>query len=464
MKEMRILSPTAILGYGFPLESFERGLARRPSFIGVDAGSTDPGPYYLGSGKPFVDRGAIKLDLAVLIRSAHKAGIPLVIGTAGGSGGRPHVKACLAIVAEIAAEHGLRLDIAVVHADVSKPLVAKALAAGRVKPLPFVPELTPERLARTTRVVAQMGSEPLLEPLRRGVDIVVAGRCYDPALFAAPALLAGFDPGPALHLGKILECAAIAADPGSGRDCVLGTLFHGGFKVETLNPIRRFTTASVAAHTMYEKSHPYLLPGPGGTLDLSRVLFRQVDDAAVEVTGSRFLPSPPTVKLEGALVAGYRTFSLAGVRDPIMIRQLDDVLAAVRSAVESTFGSEPYELRFRVYGHDGVMGPLEPRPRVTGHEVGLVIDVVAATQAMADTVCGFARSTTLHYGYPGRMATAGNLAFPFSPSDYRGGPVYEFSVYHVMEVDDPIAMFPARYMTIGAGRMAMTAAATGGAS
>jgi hypothetical protein len=314
-----------------------------------------------------------------------------------------------------------------------------------VTPLPFVPELTPERLSRTTGIVAQMGWEPLLEPLRRGVDLVVAGRCYDPALFAAPAVLAGFDPGPAVHLGKIVECAAIAADPGSGRDCVLGTLRAGG-------PARRFTVASVAAHTLYEKSHPYLLPGPGGMLDLSEVRFRQASDSSVEVTGSRFVPGTPTVKLEGALVAGYRTFSLAGIRDQIMIRVLDDILAAVRGAVEATFGSEAYQLRFRVYGRDGVMGPLEPEPEATGHEVGLVIDAVAATQGLANTVCGFARSTLLHYGYPGRMATAGNLAFPFSPSDYEAGAVYEFSVYHVMQVDDPVSLFPAEYVAIGGAR------------
>jgi len=39
----------------------------------------------------------------------------------------------------------------------------------------------------------------------------------------------------------------------------------------------------------------------------------------------------------------------------------------------------------------------------------------------------------LHYGYPGRISTAGNLAFPFSPSDFKVGEVYEFSIYHLME-------------------------------
>ena len=57
--DFRILSPTAILGYGFPEELFHRGIQRRPHLIACDAGSTDPGPYYLGSGKPFTNRAMV---------------------------------------------------------------------------------------------------------------------------------------------------------------------------------------------------------------------------------------------------------------------------------------------------------------------------------------------------------------------------------------------------------------------
>ena len=39
MKEIRVLSPTAILGYGFPEESFNEGMRRKPHVIAVDAGS-----------------------------------------------------------------------------------------------------------------------------------------------------------------------------------------------------------------------------------------------------------------------------------------------------------------------------------------------------------------------------------------------------------------------------------------
>ena len=83
------------------------------------------------------------------------------------------------------------------------------------------------------------------------------------------------------------------------------------------------------------------------------------------------------------------------------------------------------------------MGEREPFADQCPHEVGLVIEVVAKTQALADTVCSFARSTLLHFGYPGRQSTAGNLAFPYSPSDISHGVVYEFSVYHLMMIDDP---------------------------
>ena len=67
--------------------------------------------------------------------------------------------------------------------------------------------------------------------------------------------------------------------------------------------------------------------------------------------------------------------------------------------------------------------------------LGLIIDVVGKTQQIADTVCALVRSRMLHCDYPGRKTTAGNLAFPFSPSDIHVGAVYAFSVFHLALVD-----------------------------
>lgn len=451
-REVRILSPTAILGYGFPEESFKAGLERQPHVIAVDAGSTDPGPYYLGAGKPFTNRAAVKRDLEFMLVAARRLNIPVIIGTAGGSGANPHLKWCLDIVREVARENELSFKMAVIEAEIPREELLTRLQRGEIKPLPPGEELRREDLQQSSAVVGQMGMEPFIAALDAGAEVIVAGRAYDPAVFACYPAREGFDRALALHMGKILECAAIAAVPGSGSDCMLGVLRAGHFLLEPLHPDRKCTTTSVAAHTLYEKSNPYLLPGPGGTLDLRETSFEQVNERVVKVRGSKFIPSAPyTVKLEGAKPVGYRTISIAGTRDPVFIRQVDDIIRGVRERVAGNFRSleGSYRLLFRLYGRNGVMGELEPESASTSHELGIIIEAVAETQEQADTICSFARSTMLHYGYPGRISTAGNLAFPYSPSDFRGGPVYNFSVHHLLEVGDPVELFPVRLEQVG---------------
>lgn len=445
-REFRILSATAILGYGFPAASFAAGMEREPDLIAVDAGSTDPGPYYLGAGVSFTDRNAVKRDLEVMILAGLSRKIPVIIGSAGGSGAEPHLKWCREIVEEIAREQDLHFRLALIHAEFDKEFLLQALDGGQITPLEPAPALTADLIHASTHLVGQMGSEPFIRALDMAPDVILAGRSYDPSVFACLAIRQGYDRGLALHLGKILECAAICATPGSGSDCMFGYLGENYFRVEPLNPARSCTTLSVAAHTLYEKTNPYILPGPGGHLDLTDCHFEQETDRIVRVSGSRFIPSPRyAIKLEGARPIGFRTISIAGVRDPVMISEIDGITKGVEERVADNFRdrSWDYHLRFNVYGRDGVMADLEPTPSTSGvHELGIVIEATAETQEQADTICAFARSTMLHYGYTGRRATAGNLAFPYSPSDCHIGAVYVFSVYHLLAVDDPAAHFP----------------------
>jgi len=237
-KNFKILSPTAILGYGFPAESFMNGICEEPDLIAVDAGSVDPGPYYLGSGKSFTDKTGVKRDLRYIIREGIKRKIPIVIGTCGGCGAAPHLYWCRKIVEDIAREEKLSFRMGLVYSDVDKKEII----------------------------------------FKEQSDIVLAGRAYDPSVFSAFPIYLGFDPGLAIHLGKILECAAIAAEPGSGSDSVLGILKKDSFVLKPLNKERRFTKESVAAHSLYEKSDPYYLPGPGGSLNLTDVKFKELSD------------------------------------------------------------------------------------------------------------------------------------------------------------------------------------------
>ena len=443
-KIFRVLSPTAILGYGFPETSFYRGMEKNPHLIAVDAGSTDPGPYYLGAGKSFTSRQAVKRDLTIILKAAVESSIPCIIGSAGGCGARPHVDWTEAILHEIAAEESLSFRMAVIYADVAKDNVLDALHQGRIQPLYPAPEINADDVNLSVRIVAQMGTEPVIRALREGCQVVLCGRCYDPVPFAAPALMKGFNPGLALHMGKILECAAIAASPGSGRDCVMGFLYDNYFELEALNDERHFTRMSTAAHTMYEKTDPYSLPGPGGSLDLTKTIFESVEGGRVRVSGTRFNPVfPYTVKLEGVKSTGFRTISIGGVRDPILISTIDSVLAEIRKQVIEDAG-DSVKILFHVYGKNGVMGMLEPEKTRASHELGIVIEVITHCQDQSDAICAYVRSVLLHYGYPGRIATAGNLAFPYSPSDIPCGEVYEFNIYHLMAVEDAVSLFPMR--------------------
>lgn len=452
MKQLRVLSPTAILGYGFPISSFEEGMKRKPHVIAVDAGSTDPGPYYLGAGKSFTDRNSVKRDLEIMIPAAIEAGIPVIVGTAGGSGGQPHVKLTLDIIREIAQQKELSFKIAVIQSEFDKTFVKDNIRNGNISPLFPAKELSEEDVDNSVRIVAQMGEEPFIEALNNGAQVILAGRSYDPSVFASLAIKEGFDKGLAIHMGKILECAAIAALPGSGSDSMFGYLNEDNFVLEPLSPNRKCTTLSIAAHTLYEKSNPYILPGPGGAINLHEAKFEQIEDNMVRVSGSKFVPADEYfVKLEGVRKVGYRTISCAGVADPIMISKIDEITKSVKERVEDNFASygiKDFFLDFKIYGKNGVMGMFDDKGATASNELMIIIEAVADTQEQADTICGFARSTMLHFGYEGRIATAGNLAFPFSPSDAKMGEVYEFNVYHLMKVDDPTTLFPIEYIQL----------------
>ncbi len=451
LKQFKILSPCGILGYGFPDESFENGLQEQPDAIVVDAGSTDAGPHKLGKGVAIVSKMACKKDLFRIIEGANRLDIPVIIGSAGGSGAKVHIDWTLSIIDEIYKENNFNpVKQAVIYADIPKTVIQDNKT---IRPLGNnIPTLTQERLHETTDIVAQMGMEPIIKALEEGAKLIVCGRAYDPAPFAAVAVHAGFDKALAYHLGKVLECGALCCDVGTTKDCMIGVLFEDHFQVYPTNKNRFCTAVSVAAHTFYEKDHPYILYGPGIKLDLSACEFNEVGDGKVDVYGSKIENLEEyTIKLEGARITAYRTFVIAGIREPLLIQHIEKIQEEVKNSVKEQYkeiNTTSYDINFYNYGKNGVMGNSEPCTD-TPHEIGVLFEVIAKTQELASTICSSLRSTFLHYGYEGRKSTAGNLAFPFAPSDIEFGEVYEFSIYHLMSVLDPCEFFPISYSNQG---------------
>ena len=117
---MKVLIPAGALGIPYDRDALERGLKKSPDLIAIDGGSTDSGPYYLGTGTSKYSRAATKADWAELMTARANANVPLLIGTAGTSGADNAVDWMLDITLEIARERGEKLKIATLKSGQEK--------------------------------------------------------------------------------------------------------------------------------------------------------------------------------------------------------------------------------------------------------------------------------------------------------------------------------------------------------
>lgn len=440
----RILIPSGALGLGFDRAALARGVANKPDLIAIDGGSTDSGPSYLGRGVSKYSRASTKLEWGELIEARDAAGVPLVIGTAGTCGAGSAVDWLVEITQEILAEKGLSAKIAVLKSDQPSERVAEALQKGRLAPLTPAPEISDDLLAQCTNIVALAGAEQINAALATGADIVIAGRTTDTAIIAALPLARGDHAGAAWHGAKIGECGALCAtNPQSG---VLQIDFdETGFTVTPLADGAHATPHTVSAHMLYENSDPFILHEPGGHLDVTDARYLALDDTRVRVEGSQWVPGPYTVKLEGARVAGFQTIVMALVRNARYVENIDawcdDIQAKHALKVTERLGIAPqdYSLELRRIGRDATFGALENRSGEPT-EIGVIGIVTADDQALANEIGKLLNPFLLHHPLT-REEEQPTFAFPFSPAEVDRGALYEFTLNHVMTLDDPMAAF-----------------------
>lgn len=444
-KELRIFTPIGMIGYGFSQDIFFKTLADGVDGIIADCGSTDSGPQKLALGHTTVTPAAYERDLDLLLAGCHTYRIPVILSSAGGDGANEHVNLFIEIIRKLIKLKKYRsMNIITIYSEVDKALVKSSFDSGRIEPCgEAVPPLNPAHIDEAPRIVAQMGHEPFLKAMQDhpDFDIIVGGRAYDPSPYAAFCLYNGFsDLGIAYHMGKIMECGALCSSPKS--QSALATVRSDSFDITPLDPVSRCTTVSVAAHTLYEKTRPDILVGPGGSLHLEKATYEELPDCrSVRVRHGRFVKADTyNVKLEGARTVGYRSMFFGGFRDPILIGQLDMFLKGVQNFVKGKVLAD-YTLRFHQYGNHAIMGSLEFQAGNT-KEIGLCAEVLAPSQAIATQVSNLARIACVHGPYPHQLATAGNFAMPFPPFDIPMGEACEFCIYHLLTCVDSVALFP----------------------
>jgi Acyclic terpene utilisation family protein AtuA len=442
-----------MLGTGFRESSIVAALRDGARMIGCDSGTTDFGPHLLATGRSHFSRAAVRRDLELILVHGRAAGVPVVVGSAGGAGGDGNPAWLRNILLEIARDRSLHFRLALIRSEQPKQKVHDLLAAGRIEPLAPDGELSEEAIDSAAHIVAMMGVEPIQAGLAEA-DVVLAGRASDAAICAAMPLLGGFEPALCWHAGKILECGAAAVAQRAAPGSMMAMLQPDAFDIYPLREDCRCTPQSIASHTLYEHVDPFNLREPSGTLETQACTYEAISDRAVRVRGSRFAPAEVyRVKLEGARLAGYSTIIAGAIRDPLTLRQLDSWLeglaGSLRERLANTVGTQaPYRIATRVYGRDGVMGEPEPRPRVEGHEVMILWEVLADSQELAHSVAASLSHMAVHYPIPEWHGLINGVAFPFAPSEVDRGPVYEFHVNCLARPDSPTELFPMEVLTV----------------
>lgn len=446
--EVRVLAPSGVIGAGFKVSSLERGVALAPHVIACDAGSTDSGPAALGSGRAKLSRDACKRDLKLLLLARDTLNVPLIIGSCGTSGRDSGVDWMADIAREIATEEGLHFRLALIYADQSSDYLKRCLDEERIKPLIPAPHFDAS-VIDSSHIVGMMGTEPLSAALDEGAEVILAGRASDSALYAVVPERMGADRGLTWHAAKTIECgAACCVTPAA--DGLMAYIRDDHFEIEPLDLNARVTPLSVAAHTLYENSNPFLLTEPSGVVDTEAAVYTAVTERSVRVSGSAFHPADIySIKLEGAQHVGYQTAVIGGIRDPKIFMALDELLPKAklyfRARVAELFGDrlqpEDYDISFRIYGRGAVMGELEVDRTHQPNEVGMLITVTAPTQELASKIASFVAHVSAHLPVPGYDGLISTIAYPFSPPELERGAVYRFSVNHVLWPENPHEMF-----------------------
>ena len=266
---------------------------------------------------------------------------------------------------------------------------------------------------------AYIGADPMVEALRRGADVVVAGRCSDLSPYVAILAheLGWKDDDWDLRatagvVGHFLECGRYVtggahADPYFGKHVAdmddlslpLAEVGEDGSVVISKVPGTGgvLTVASCKEQLLHEIHDPSAYMSPDVVIDITGVELRQDGPDRVRVTGARGRPRTDTLKLlvgvrEGWLAESEISFAGYGAVDKA--RQCAEMFERRIGKTSAVFD----DFRVDLIGVDSVFGPASQR-FVEPYEVRLRI--AARTPNLAVTVAFRVEAENLWFGHIG---------------------------------------------------------------
>ncbi len=233
--------------------------------------------------------------------------------------GNANVESAVEITAQIARKLGIKgMKIAGVIGDDVMPQIE------RYYDLPIFENPAMRLVDYKSKIVSTnvyLGTDGIVEALRDGADVVITGRCTDPALFMAPLIHEfGWETDDELAtgtlLGHLLECAGQVtggyysvpgkldvdelwhlsypiAEVSENGDIVITKLPDSGGKVDT---------STCTEQILYEIHDPANYRTADVVADFSNVTFEEIAPNRVLAKGARGKPKPPTLKVS----VGYK--------------------------------------------------------------------------------------------------------------------------------------------------------------
>lgn len=242
---------------------------------------------------------------------------------------------------------------------------------------------------------AYIGCEPIVEALKMGADIVITGRCADPALFLAPLVytfgwsMDDYDLiAKGTSLGHLLECSVQVS---GGNFCVPGLkdvdrLWEIGYPFADVAEDGSFCISKVegtggridrqtcSEQLIYEIHDPTCYLTPDCVADFSTVEFEEIGKDCVRVTGAKGAARPEKLKVSVGYKDGYtgtaglsfggpkcfeRTVLAAKTLEKIIERDYETEECKIDIIGYNSLFPRDYEL-----GYPGGVEPLELRLRV----------------------------------------------------------------------------------------------------
>ena len=449
------LVATGHLGYS-PLhpETFWRGLEQfSPRAVIADSGSCDIGPEPLASGRASSSAEWQKHDIEILLLGARQKGIPLIISSASDTGTNKGVDQYAQIVRDLVTRNRLGpLKMGMIKHDMNRNFLRGLLREGSVvRGLDGFPRLQRRDIERTSNFVPVMGVEPIMQCLAEEPDVIITSRTSDCCPFAAFAMHHGYSSDLAYFWGKVLECGSFVAYPKLVNHSVLGTIYEDRIAVTAIHDEQRVTPVSLRKHAAYERSSFKGEAVAGGFIHIGDMQAEEVDEKTAAAWGTRFEPSPTyNVKVEGAGYVGHKAEYLVGIRSQTFIQKLGEVIAHTRRELRNFYQDVSYELYFSWYGINGVLGGREPMKSDQAHEVGLLIEVVAAEKELAMEIAKLTGRLLLFTPVLSERGSAGRVQLRNEEASYYGR-AYEWTMNHIIEfasAEEASAHFPITYETV----------------